>query len=72
MGWFTVFDLYGGPDSQIGTKDEDSAAYDGFDDLWLVQNCKPTLSLAQICDGLTNLGGKMVMLLLMTPFQSLE
>ncbi|KAK4162919.1 Glucooligosaccharide oxidase [Cladorrhinum sp. PSN259] len=42
VGWFSIINLYGGPDSQIhkpgaGGGDE-FAAYAGYDDLWVVQN----------------------------------
>ncbi|KAK5652003.1 hypothetical protein OQA88_10906 [Cercophora sp. LCS_1] len=36
--WFSLISLYGGPDSQIGLGGKSSAAYAGFDDLWVVQN----------------------------------
>ncbi|KAK4224178.1 Glucooligosaccharide oxidase [Podospora fimiseda] len=41
VGWFSIINLYGGPDSQIGKIGGDSeeiSAYAGFDDLWVVQN----------------------------------
>ena len=38
VDWFSLISLYGGPDSQIGAKGD--AAYGGFDDLWVVQNCE--------------------------------
>lgn len=40
VDWFAIINLYGGPDSQIGTRNESFAAYAGFDDLWVVQNCE--------------------------------
>ncbi|KAK3987997.1 Glucooligosaccharide oxidase [Cladorrhinum sp. PSN332] len=47
VGWFSIINLYGGPDSQIGkagrnsggdSGEDEFAAYAGFDDLWVVQN----------------------------------
>ncbi|KAK0742757.1 hypothetical protein B0T18DRAFT_481258 [Schizothecium vesticola] len=38
VDWFAIINLYGGPDSQIGVRNESFAAYAGFDDLWVVQN----------------------------------
>ncbi|KAK4201200.1 putative glucooligosaccharide oxidase [Triangularia verruculosa] len=40
VSWFSIINLYGGPDSQIGAegRNESWAAYAGFDDLWVVQN----------------------------------
>jgi len=40
VGWFSIIDLYGGPDSAISTRDESFAAYSGYRDLWVVQNCE--------------------------------
>ncbi|KAK1826813.1 hypothetical protein QBC39DRAFT_396158 [Podospora conica] len=38
VDWFAIINLYGGPDSQIGARNESFAAYGGFRDLWVVQN----------------------------------
>lgn len=51
VDWFAIINLYGGPDSQIGARNERFAAYGGFDDLWVVQNCEfpfPTLLFEKI------------------------
>lgn len=42
ISWFSIINLYGGPDSQIGAEGKNGnwAAYSGFDDLWVVQNCQ--------------------------------
>lgn len=36
ISWFSIINLYGGPDSQIGAEGKNGswAAYSGFDDLW--------------------------------------
>ncbi|KAK4182543.1 Glucooligosaccharide oxidase [Podospora australis] len=38
VDWFSIINLYGGPDSAIGRYNEEFAAYAGYDDLWVVQN----------------------------------
>ncbi|KAK0638554.1 hypothetical protein B0T16DRAFT_338471 [Cercophora newfieldiana] len=38
VGWFSIMDLYGGPGSALGTRNESFAAYRGYQDLWVVQN----------------------------------
>ncbi|KAK4443408.1 Glucooligosaccharide oxidase [Podospora aff. communis PSN243] len=38
VGWFSIFDLHGGPGSAIGRRDGGFAAYGGYGDLWVVQN----------------------------------
>ncbi|KAK4643840.1 hypothetical protein QC761_0072050 [Podospora bellae-mahoneyi] len=42
ISWFSIISLYGSPDSQIGAEGKNGswAAYSGFDDLWVVQNCE--------------------------------
>lgn len=40
VDWFSIINLYGGPDSAIGRYNENFAAYAGYDDLWVVQNCE--------------------------------
>ncbi|KAK3940858.1 Glucooligosaccharide oxidase [Diplogelasinospora grovesii] len=38
VSWFSIINLYGGPDSQILKYNESFAAYAGHDDLWVIQN----------------------------------
>jgi len=40
VGWFSIVDLYGGSGSAVGRRDEGFAAYGGYGDLWVVQNCE--------------------------------
>jgi hypothetical protein len=37
LGWYTIFDLFGGADSQINTKDSDFAAYLWRNHIWVAQ-----------------------------------
>lgn len=36
--WFSIFDLYGGPDSQISITPSTSSAYSDRANLWVIQN----------------------------------
>jgi hypothetical protein len=38
VGWFSIINLYGGPDSQINTKDTTFAAYSDRNSLWVAQH----------------------------------
>ena len=40
--WFAIINLYGGPDSQINTKDTKFAAYRDRDSLWVIQHYSNT------------------------------
>ncbi len=42
VDWFSIINLYGGPDSQIAVRNESFAAYAGYGDMWVVQNCELT------------------------------